>query len=207
LDAECWDGSSITWNNLGTVPSYTVDLGGLTTSPDGTLRSGAHAGSFRFTGIVKTVSGLNIGPQAAPQLTLEIWVKRVTTRNVREWIIGHDNGGYDRAIALNDNRFGGVAAPNGDIPRAELGFLELGQWYHVVATYGAHAKIYLNGIGQDEGEAKNGEGTPDMSIGGLTNFAEHDVDALISQVRVYNRELSNTEVINRYESTRSRYGR
>jgi hypothetical protein len=214
LDAECWDGRSATWNTLGYEPAYSIDVGGLDPSPDGTLRAGVAAGSFHFNGDVKVVRGLNIGPAAHPQLSLEIWVKRLSNKNVREWIVGHDNGGYDRAIALNDNRFGGVAGPNGAVYVSTLGYLSLNQWYHVVVTYnhvnnGAGSEsVYLNGVRQVIGGPNNGEGLPDMTIGGLSgSFPGHDVDALISQVRVYARELSPSEVQSHYTSASARYGR
>jgi hypothetical protein len=179
----------------------------LTPSLDGTLRAGAAAGSFQFNGVIKTVPGLNISPSQHRQLTLEIWVKRLSNKDNREWVLGHDNGGYDRAIALNDDRYGGVAGPNGGVYASTLGYLSLNQWYHVVVTYGTRVHVYLNGVMQDAGAANNGDGLADFSIGGLTNFASHDVNALISQVRVYDRELSTTEVLARYASTQARYGR
>jgi hypothetical protein len=209
LDAECWNGGPL-WNNIGTVAAYPgIDLVGLSSSPDGTIRAGAAAGSFHFPGVVKTVHGLDIGSAAHPRVTLEIWVKRLSNKNNREWVIGHDNGGYDRAIALNDDRFAGVAAPPGFVFHSHLGFLELNKWYHVVATYGQSANIFLNAAHQPEGLVVPGEvGLPDMTIGGLSPlWPNHEVDALISQVRVYDRELSPGEVQARFTETRARYGR
>ena len=55
----------------------------------------------------------------AEELTLEIWVKLNSYAgrdhadegpNNPGWILGHDNGGYDRAICLHDQRYGGIAA-------------------------------------------------------------------------------------------------
>ena len=83
----------------------------------------------------------NIGTDAHTQLSIEIWFKETATTNSVGWIIGHDNGGYDRAINIHDNKHGGVAAPHGStiirIYRsiATLGYPSLNQWYHVVATY------------------------------------------------------------------------
>jgi len=206
LDAECWNGES-NWNSIGNVPGYSISVAGLTPSLDGTLRAGASAGSFRFYGVVKTVPGLNIGPNVHSVLSLEIWVKRLSVKNNKEWIIGHDNGGYDRAIALNDDRYGGVAGPSGATYSSTLGYLSLNSWYHVVVTYGSNVNVYLNGVQQAVGHAGNGAGLPDMSIGGLTNFPSHDVDALISQARVYDHELTPQDVQTRYSLTRARYGR
>jgi hypothetical protein len=207
LDAECWNGGP-TWASIGTVPGYAIGIDGLTASLDGTLRAGASAGSFRFNGVVKTVQGLNIGPDAHTSLSLEIWVKRLSTKNNREWIMGHDNGAFDRAIALNDDRFGGVAGPAGYPYASNLGFLSLNSWYHVVVTYGSNVNVYLNGVQQTVGPANNGPGRADMSIGGLTaQFPGHDVNALISQARVYDHELTPQDVQTRWSTTRARYGR
>ena len=54
--------------------------------------------------------------------------------NNRGWVLGHDDGGYDRALALHDDRFGGIAAPNGGTYRSKLGMPPLHTWMHVVAT-------------------------------------------------------------------------
>jgi hypothetical protein len=206
LDAECWNGGPA-WASIGNVPGYAIDTAGIDASLDGTLRAGASAGSFRFNGVVKTVQGLDIGPNAHPQVSLEIWVKRVTNKGNREWIVGHDNGGYDRAITLNDDRFGGVAGPIGSEYSSTLGFLSLNSWYHVVVTYGSNANVYLNGVRQNVGPANNNPGLPNMSIGGLVVYPAHDVDALISQVRVYDHELTPQDVQTRWSLTRARYGR
>jgi hypothetical protein len=207
LDAECWNGEA-NWNSIGNVPGYAISVAGLTPSPDGTLRAGASAGSFRFNGVVKTVSGLNIGPNAHRLLSLEIWVKRLSAKNNREWIIGHDDAGFDRAIALNDDRFGGVAGPAGRTYSSTLGYLNLNSWYHVVVTYGLSVNVYLNGVQQFAGSANNGPGLADMTIGGLSYlWPNHEVDALISQARVYDRELTPQEVQTRWSLTRARYGR
>jgi len=121
--------------------------------------------------------------------------------------MGHDNGGFDRAIALNDDRYGGVAGPSGSTYSSTLGYLSLNTWNHVVVTYGANVNVYVNGVQQNAGPANNGPGLPDMTIGGLSSFSAHEVDALISQSRVYARELTPQDVQNRLSLTRARYGR
>jgi hypothetical protein len=208
LDAYCWTPGSPKWNNLAHYPQYYVDVtASLQSSTDGRPDGGLddRFGSFLYNNVISTVRGLNIGPSTYPSLSLEIWVKRLANANNREWVIGHDNGGYDRAIALHDDRYGGVAGPNGGVVASPLGYPQLGRWAHVVVTYGVNAKTYLNGQLWDEGPAHNGEGTPDMTIGGLTNFAGHYINGLISQVRVYGRELSAADVTKRFTDTVTRY--
>jgi hypothetical protein len=208
IDAYCWTPGDAKWRNLGNVPEYAVDVNGLQESTDGRPDGGDadRFGSFLFNNIVKVVKGLDISPAAQPALTLEIWVKRRANANSREWVLGHDNGGYDRAINLHDDRYGGVAGPTGGNPQASpLGYPQLDRWAHVVVTYGSTVKTYLNGQVWNEGPANNGPGLPDFSIGGLTAFAGHYVNAFISQVRVYGRELSSADVSTRYTTTLPRY--
>jgi hypothetical protein len=197
-------------------------IGDLVPRTDGALASPVtppatgQYGSFYFQKKMRAVLGLDISPAALPAVTLEIWFKRITVSNPREWILGQDNGGYDRAIALNDDRFAGIAGPNGwegadhrSNVTSTLGYPPVGVWTHAVVTYGAHVIIYMNGVGCDEGIALNGPGLPDFGIGGPNlagAYANHYVDAEISQVRVYDRVLSAAEVVARYTQTRGRYG-
>jgi hypothetical protein len=210
LDAYCWTPGSPLWRNLAPHPAWNapVDADNQPSTdgrPDGGLVD--RFGSFLFNGQagVSVVQGLDISPSKYPQLSLEIWIKRRADANNREWVLGHDNGGYDRAINLHDDRYGGVAGPNGGTAASPLGYPQLGHWAHIVVTYGTNAKTYLNGQLWDEGAAHNGDGLPDFSIGGLTNFANHYVNALISQVRVYGRELSAADVTKRFQDTVTRY--
>jgi len=77
-----------------------------------------------------------------------------------------------------------------------------------VVTYGVNANVYKDGVRQNEGVASNSGGLPDMTIGGLSSlWPNHEVDALISQVRVYDRELSPQDVQARWTATRARYGK
>jgi hypothetical protein len=200
IAAECYVPGSPTWDSFGTIPGKSITVDGLIPSQDGT-QDPFLFGSFLFNGVVKVVPGIDLGPAAHPALSLEVCVKRVGVyaaggSSPYEWVVGHDNYGYDRAIALHDSRFGGVAAPEGTgiINTASLGYPNVGEWHHVVSTYGTDAKIYLDGVSIDEGVAKNTAGLPDFSIGGLVNFPTHAVNALISHVSVFDRELSAAEV-------------
>jgi len=211
LDALCWQPGTTTWNSLTATP-YAANIANLRILPsrDGAPAgaSGSRYGSFLFMNTLTTVAGLNIGPAANPELTMEIWVRRVQAADNREWVLGHDNGGYDRALSLNDDRFGGVYAQIGAVGASTLGVPPLGAWKHIVGVWrqGGEASSWMNGQKDVETtNANNNEGMPDMTIGGLANFAGHEVFAEISQVRVYGRALSDDEVMGRFASTRARY--
>ena len=179
----------------------------------------------------------------AEELTLEIWVKLNSYAgrdhadegpNNPGWILGHDNGGYDRAICLHDQRYGGIAGPNGGVYSSTLGFPEIGEWTHIVATFanGADCPVYRNDAHHqltDSRVVNNGDGDESFSVGGLENYGEfarlqrmfsrwaafshrccvatanHHVDAYIAEVRTYDVVLGADAVRERYLSTCERY--
>ena len=55
-----------------------------------------------FHDAVKVIRGLDISPAAHPALTIELWVK-INSNELpgRGYIIGHDDGGFDRAISVH----------------------------------------------------------------------------------------------------------
>ena len=166
------------------------------------------AGSYYFHDTVKILRGLDISPTVYPALTIEIWVKMHSLLNSHGWIVGSDNGGYDRAIALHDDRYGGIAGPNGGVYQSTLGFPPLNQWLHVVATFenGQDCKVYLNYEHQDSRPVNNNDGDGDFTIGGLENYNSHTADAWIASVRIYSRRLTDGDVEQRFQESCGRFG-
>eukprot|EP01043_Picozoa_sp_COSAG02_P037835 COSAG02_NODE_2869_length_7863_cov_5.126610_4_plen_830_part_00 len=186
------------------------------TNTDLTYESSEGGGSYLFDGVFKTVE-LDISPSYMEALTLEIWFK-LNSYNGRDepgtggpgWILGHDNGGFDRAICLHDQRYGGIAAPSGATYQSTLGYPEIGQWTHIVATFqnGVDCNVYRKDAAHqliDHRMVQNSDGDVQFSIGGLENYANHVVDSNIAEVRVYDRILSDREVDDRYRATCDRY--
>ena len=67
----------------------------------------------------------NVSPSNHEALTYEIWfcvVEKPTGSKC--WILGHDNGGYDRSLNLCDIRYGGIGAGNGGTWSSSLGYVE-----------------------------------------------------------------------------------
>lgn len=58
--------------------------------------------AMEFHDAVKIIRGLDISPAANPALTIELWIK-INSDELpgRGYIIGHDDGGYDRAISVH----------------------------------------------------------------------------------------------------------
>ena len=67
--------------------------------------AGIYGGAFDFDGATRLVAPININPDVFPQMTMGAWVKTHSLEPGLRKVMGHDNGGWDRTIGL-DNRSG-----------------------------------------------------------------------------------------------------
>merc|ERR1712153_69318 len=192
--------SSTTWTSTGSQDGITMNIDGLSMGSAGVFFNAPRGRSVNY----------NIGPDAHAQLSIEIWFKETASTSSLGWIIGHDNGGYDRAINIHDHRFGGVAAPPGRTYSSTLGYPSLNQWYHVVATYNQGQSsgntVFMRQLGgalQSQAlpvTRNNGGGLTSFDVGGLTSYGNHHVHADIAVVRVFEKILTEAEVNELYDS-------
>lgn len=85
------------------------------------FEAGLNGQAFSFDGTEEAIVDLpvNIGPKALPRMTMGMLVKLRGLPDSLGWVLGHDNGGYDRSLALTDYRYKyGVAGGTGRAPHA-----------------------------------------------------------------------------------------
>lgn len=174
-------------------------------SADGALSGGAGFGAG-FDGQAFTFSGANqlftaavdLSPSNYPEITFGAWVNLNAIENNRGWVIGHDNGGFDRAIALHDNRFGSApAAGVGSTYASTLPSIALGEWVFVAASYrgnGLATTVYAGGNSQEVLGTDNSDGNDFFSVGGLSNFGGHEIAGSVDNVFIFDRALSVAEL-------------
>jgi len=204
FDWRCgYDAESSTWTSIGSRGGVEMGTTGLTYTNDK---------GFLFNNVVKTVD-VNINPNNMSAVSIEVWFKLEGNLNNKGWIIGSDNGGYDRAICLQDTRFEGVAAAGGSAYTSTLGYPTIYNWYHVVATMenGDDAStVYLQKVSEtmkkQQHTPNNGEGLTAFSVGGLASYADHTVNAFIPIVRVWDKMLTETEVTALYNEDCGQFG-
>lgn len=63
------------------------------------------SGAFEFDGTQQLIAPLDINAESLPEFTMGAWVRTSNLESGRRKVIGHDNGGWDRVIGL-DNRSG-----------------------------------------------------------------------------------------------------
>ena len=200
------NGTSIVVDNVSVSPLWT-DLSGR--GNNGTLTNGptyssANGGSIVFDGVDDKVS-TNYKPSGARSYF--IWVKYNSlthssgyqlsgTQEVNAYTyIGIENGGGIYYYA-GDNTGGNVGNPVTVNTWVNLGFVLNADGSRIVYKDGVNIHSNSGGLGVTA--------TAEFSVGCVNN--NHNVNGNISNVTIYNRALSATEVAQNYNSIAGRYG-
>ena len=177
-------------NNIGTLLN-------------GTVYSSFGNGSWYFDGTndgINTAININNDP-----IGIHAWVycTEVTSGGGRGIVLS-DNGGWDRGVEIFNSQWG-VHTGSG-INQQILGSVSNNTWYNVFVSYVSNVwTLYVNG-------SLIGSGASTSSSGSLATIGRADYESTrifqgyISQVNIYNRGLTPTEITNYYNTTKGRYG-
>jgi hypothetical protein len=175
-------------NNIGTL------LNGTAYSPFGN-------GSWYFDGTndgINTAININNDP-----IGIHAWVycTEVTSLGGRGIVLS-DNGGWDRGLEIYGSQWGVHTGASNYL----TGSVSNNTWYNIFLSYVSNIwTLYVNGS-----FVNSGGSTP--SGGSLATIGRADYESsriflgYISQVNIYNRGLTSTEITNYYNATKSRYG-
>lgn len=164
--------------------------------------TGINGQAFDFNASQAALIGLpvNISPSSLPQMTMGMWIQLDTLANNRGWVIGNDDGAYDRSLAVTDDRYAsGVAGGTGLNPHASTLIKpkdHLGTWICVAVAYDqtTHtATFFADGASQTV-TTNLGNGQTSASLGGLASFPSHTIDGRVDEVFMFNRALSPAEM-------------
>jgi len=213
---------STTWNDL----SRGGNSGTLTNGP--TFNNG-NGGSIVFDGsddYIITPTGLTPTLNITSQITLESWFKSTSLAN-----IPHGDGLFCKGLSSDNNsgvyemaltQSGSVNYPFFRIRTTSTLFynptnivINLNQIYHIVCTYnGSIMRIFINGVESGSGLSASGliqNNTQPLTIGvryihttvgGLDSFFSGN----IYLSKIYNLSLSTTEILQNYNTTKTRFG-
>ncbi len=174
-----------------------------------TLESAGFNGSaYRFNGNGHVVAPININPTVRPKLTMGAWVRPDAIGSGLYKILGHDNGGWDRTVGLDERQLGGFRWTafhgNGTIPNTPAPAFN--QWTFVAATYdhaAATMTLYIDLDAATTGDAPQafasgtsfGAGQTSVAIGNIRpdNLSEA-FSGLIDNVFFINDALSAAEI-------------
>lgn len=144
-----------------------------------------------------------------PETTWEGWIRpKQLNLGSRQAIFSCDDGGYDRQLLIEENS-DKLAAFVGSVDTDvfEPVSLAVDTWQHVVVTYlPTDVYIYLNGKKYVLGETPGITGTTrKFTIGANPGAGSEVIEGDIAYVAVYNRVLSDAEVMERCEVLKSRF--
>ena len=172
-------------------------------------------------------TNLNTGITGNSSKTIEAWVKLNTLDNNSVVSIGNI-ADYDLFEMVVDNNklmlnIGAALSSNLNIKSAST--LSTNRWYHVViaynpsfgvassVSYGAF-RIYINGVKDNDYFISHGAGNDNIDLTSVnatnTNIfignSLRPFNGKLGILKVYRRELNATEILNKYNATKSRFG-
>jgi hypothetical protein len=190
-------------------PGSTTALNLANSSNSATLLNGT--GYSSLAGGCWSFDGTNDGINTAINIDndpigIHAWVycTEVTSGGGRGIVLS-DNGGWDRGLEIYNSQLG--VHTGSPINQTILGTVSNNTWYNVFLSYVSNVwTLYVNG-------SLIGSGVSAPSSGSLATIGRADAfsgtrifQGLISQVNIYNRGLTATEITNYYNATRGRYG-
>ena len=209
----CFSGSGVHINNLVTSGFGGTLFNGTTT--DAELRK-----SFIFDGSNDYITVPLPAPlSTGSSLSISLWAKWLTvgsgSTRIQTLV---DNSFYDNATSygfvLQDRPdLGGVlewaASPGSGITRTRTSnSFGDNNWHHIVATNnGTTSKLYVDGISNAATQTANGIGnTQSMLVFGRRNSdTSRYLNGYLSNIKIYNRELSEIEISQDYHALRSKF--
>jgi hypothetical protein len=135
--------------------------------------------------------------------SIEAWVKLDDTGSgQRQTIAGGVGTNRDYAIGLYADQFVAFAGDGEAITYAYSGFTpQLGEWYHLVGSYdGSDLRLYVNGesVGTQAVTWKQPTSNADFWLGNAFCCQDNEFNGLIDEVGIYNRALSDLQVLDHY---------
>jgi hypothetical protein len=205
--------SGTTWTDL----SGNSNNGTLTNGP--TFNAG-NLGSIVFDGVDDYVTKTDWISHPTNTFTIGCWVKFSDNVNDRYLLsFGRDIGGSTGGLALFAYGFNAISDVlifefGSGIGRVSSGIVpSLNIWYYLTVTADVtNVKFYLNGELKNTSSQGSGAITssPTLSIGSYVNGSgtpgTYFYAGNIAQVSIYNRALTDVEILQNYNATKSRFG-
>lgn len=198
LDAaniKSYSGSGTTWSDLSTSKNNVT----LVNTP-----TYNNAGYFTFDGVNEQGNLASTIATEAPSFSSFSWIYRNDSTTV-DTIFGA-SGKYGAFLLTTDGRLRlQTASSNVFSIESNASLISNATWYHVGVTRGSSTdKLYINGVEVASGTVTRLRTFGDMDRIGQT-FNTDYFNGRISNIVVYNRELSVSEIKQNFEALRGRY--
>jgi hypothetical protein len=185
-------GSGTTWTDLSGSGNNGALVNGPTYSSD-------NGGSIVFDGGDDYVN-CGTPSMSAGKITVNAWVK-ITTGSKFQHIVDCGTDTWHLAI-LNSNR---PYFYNGSTYHTDASVLTVGQWYMLTGVQGETLDIYINGVLSKSIASNRNLSTGSLNLGRSQGFVR-PLSGNIAQVTIFRRALTASEIAQRFNDTKSRYG-
>ena len=201
-NANSYPGTGTTWFDLASGNNGTLVNGPTYDTTNG--------GSILFDGVNDRISTFPTQFPNNGSKTIDVWFK--TTSTVRQGLCGTRDGSTGWVFTINRTTSGRLTYFHTGSGTAEFAAgITTNTWYNAVATHDSTTglvKIYLNGsligsanVGVIYSSTFNGVIGDEDSAVPSTPFKGN-----IPKVTIYNKVLTDTEILNNFNSTRGRFG-
>ena len=217
LDAATYT-SGLTWTDSSGNGKNANIAGAVSTY---TLGTGVNVIRFNGAAFANAYLGFGTTLDTSAGYTFDVWAQPAASDTsytlVGEWQVNTVNGGWTDAQMgfLSNNRIS-AGYYSGGVAIASTLATAGGSWYHIAFTYNGvnNGNLYINGtrvattgyvVKSNPGATFLSLGKPDGAggyIGGVTNYFTGNIGAW----RVYNKNLSDAEILQNYNALRGRYG-
>ena len=200
-------GSGTTWTDISRI-------GTNGTLVNGPTFSSANGGSIVFDGTndyVDLGGSLNLKPTTA--ITVSTWIRfNAMVADVRALSDWHQNGATDRWIfyITNSNTIQWYLLTNSFASAVPFSPVLLNTWYNFTGVYNGISQIfYVNGVFHNStpktGNMNTSNTSQPVRLGGQVSAGGYH-NGNISTTLIYNRALSATEILQNYNTTKTRFG-
>jgi hypothetical protein len=190
-----YSGTGTSWKDLSTNGKN----GTLINSP--TFSNGF----LSFDGSDDTASLGTVGGYSN-KFTCEAWFKTTSNADWKDIICG---GCGDIIFAINGNKVNFGSQCSNPIPHLNYSntIVNTGDWFFASATYNSGvAKVYINGVLENTYTRSNVSQTPGNLFIGSSGGVNEFFNGTLGNVRLYNKELNSTEILQNYNAQKTRFG-
>lgn len=184
-------------NNFALVNGPSVDSSGLNLDGVNDYAYVNHGGSLAFSS----------GP-----FTVSVWHRNNTSATTYNGIITNDNTGDDSWKIFRDNGNAFYVARSG-VYTANFPAYTVNRFHHYAYTFDGSSTMTLYFDGSYVTSATGGQPTSNRSYLALGSYRYNDavngyylVNQTIGPIALYNRVLSNSEILQNYNATKKRFG-
>jgi len=185
-----YPGSGTSWYDLS-------GNGNTATLTNGPTFNSSNGGSIVFDGADDRVDSINVS--SLTNMTIELWIYDTRSSGQRDILTYNGNSG---AYTFNGTSFRTDGNGLGGRLFNGVGNPPLNQWYRF--CYVKNNELYINqtmytGTGSDNSYGTLSFANSRSDVGNLLN-------GRISSIKIYNRNLTSTEILQNYNATKSRFG-